>query len=123
MKISADDTQRMWMSVVEKVAKRLDKNDDKLTDVDRDVSVVKKFVTLRSGAVYSGQWLDGKRNGHGTMTWPEGTRFEGNWHEGHRHGFGKVVCLNGASYEGHWLNDLRHGDGCYMWPHGDKYQG
>ena len=33
--------------------------------------------TLRNGATYTGQWLEGMRDGMGTQLWPDGSRYEG----------------------------------------------
>ena len=34
-------------------------------------------VSLESGAVYEGEWLDGVRDGEGKQEWPDGSRYEG----------------------------------------------
>ncbi len=39
--------------------------------------VTKGPHTLRNGATYTGQWLDGMRDGIGTQLWPDGSRYEG----------------------------------------------
>ena len=33
--------------------------------------------TFKSGAVYTGQWLVGTRDGAGVQEWPDGARYEG----------------------------------------------
>ena len=33
-----------------------------------------------------GEWLDGRREGKGVMTWPDGTRFSGTWAADKREG-------------------------------------
>ena len=34
------------------------------------------------GRVYKGQWENEKRNGHGTLTYPDGTKKTGEWKDG-----------------------------------------
>lgn len=45
--------------------------------VDEYGRVTKGPYTLRNGATYTGQWLDGMRDGIGTQLWPDGSRYEG----------------------------------------------
>ena len=37
---------------------------------------------VSDGNVFRGEFKDGKRNGHGTMTFPDGRVFEGEWKDG-----------------------------------------
>ena len=34
-----------------------------------------------NGVVYVGDWLDGVREGHGRLTWPDGSWYEGQFHK------------------------------------------
>lgn len=52
-------------------------NDDGNEPVDEFGRVNKGPFTLRNGATYTGQWLDGQRDGIGTQLWPDGSRYEG----------------------------------------------
>lgn len=45
----------------------------------RGVRVSKQPVTLASGAVYEGEWIDDMRDGYGKQEWPDGSKYEGNW--------------------------------------------
>lgn len=53
-----------------------------------------------NGDTYSGQWLNGKRNGYGTYRW-----------------------ANGAQYTGYYLNGFRNGPGTYYFPNGQRIAG
>lgn len=53
--------------------------DDGNEPVDEFGRVNKGPFTLRNGATYTGQWLDGQRDGMGTQLWPDGSRYEGQW--------------------------------------------
>lgn len=53
-------------------------------------------MTYGDKSVYTGSWVDDKRNGEGKMT---------------------VKAKEGDFvYSGEWLDDLKHGDGKYTWP-------
>ena len=39
-------------------------------------------VTIDSGQVYEGQWLNGLRDGSGTNEWPDGSRYAGQYIQG-----------------------------------------
>ncbi|KAE9090353.1 hypothetical protein PF010_g18613 [Phytophthora fragariae] len=63
-------------------------------------------------AVYVGSWKDGRMNGEGKYTRPDGSFYEGTWRDGLAHGFGKELIMATAEiYEGTWHAGLRHGDG------------
>ena len=46
------------------------------------------LVKFDDGNAYEGEWLNGKKHGHGIYTWTEGHRYEGDWRDGKRHGQG-----------------------------------
>ncbi|MEM7423375.1 MAG: 2-isopropylmalate synthase, partial [Pseudomonadota bacterium] len=53
-----------------------------------------------SGAVYEGQFKDGKQHGQGTYTAPDGYEYSGEWVEGVIQGNGRAKFPNGSVYEG-----------------------
>ena len=62
------------------MARPIGKNDDgEGEQVDENGRVQKGPFTLRNGATYTGQWLDGMRDGIGQQLWPDGSRYEGQW--------------------------------------------
>jgi hypothetical protein len=96
---------------------------------------------------YVGQWLHGRRSGHGVSTLLDGTAYTGDWKNGKCNGFGKCVYArtrdqydgkwvggvrcgrgicqyaNGAQYDGEWRDDKCHGLGTYTFADGSFYQG
>jgi hypothetical protein len=36
-------------------------------------------MVWESGAAYDGMWVDGHKNGYGTMVYSDGTVYEGDW--------------------------------------------
>jgi hypothetical protein len=75
------------------------------------------------GSVYTGEWLEAKRQGSGVHT-GKGTkeaglasfaeRYEGGWRDDLPHHEGVKFYANGARYEGGFRAGLRHGKGLYV---------
>ncbi|CBZ55235.1 putative phosphatidylinositol-4-phosphate 5-kinase [Neospora caninum Liverpool] len=108
--------------------------------------VARPAVTLKSGAVYEGQWKDPHRDGQGKLSWPDGETyegsfkkdecsgegtwsdgkgnvFEGQWQHNRINGTGKFTHADGSVYEGQWTDDMKHGKGKEMWGDGTVYEG
>ena len=80
---------------------------------------------------YEGDFVKGKREGHGTFTWTyEGTPedgapllFEGDW-AADKIGKSGTLILNGiGTYEGEFSRQVRNGTGTFTWLNGDIYSG
>ena len=80
-------------------------------------------MDITSGKSYQGDWLDGKKHGHGTMIWPNGDRYEGDWVDDKAHGHGIGLWAYGARYEGDWRDGKQRGNGSIVWPDGSRYDG
>lgn len=78
---------------------------------------------FRSGAVYTGQWKGGFRDGQGEQTWPDGAKYIGEWVENRAQGKGKFIHTDGDVYEGYWINDKANGHGIYKHVNGAQYEG
>ncbi len=79
-------------------------------------------LTHLDGRKYRGQFQDGDKHGYGIQVWPTRT-YDGEWAEGKFHGRGKLVWSTGATYTGQFLEGSYHGMGVYTWPSGKKYVG
>ena len=64
------------------------------------------------GSVYTGNWVDGVRQGHGKMTYDNGT-YDGEWLNDKKNGEGKYTWNDGRIYEGGYLDDVRSGCGTF----------
>ena len=53
---------------------------------------------------YVGKIENGKPNGHGTLTSPDGDKYEGEWKDGEKHGQGTYNWSYGKKYVGEWKN-------------------
>lgn len=67
------------------------------------------------GAKYEGEYVDGKRHGLGTFTYPDHSKYIGQWKDGMRHGHGLYTYKNGDKYVGSWEFDQRAGNGTYVY--------
>lgn len=53
-------------------------------------------------------------HGYGTYTFTSGAVYTGQWHQGKMHGKGKMVNADGTSYEGDWAQNVMNGEGVYI---------
>ena len=72
---------------------------------------------------YQGQVKDGKPNGQGTSTEPDGGKYEGGHKEGNFDGQGTWTEPDGSKYVGEWKDGLPNGQGTETFPDGTKYVG
>jgi hypothetical protein len=79
------------------------------------------------GEQYTGDWLDNKKHGFGSMTMVSGDKYEGEWQANRRDGKGTHWVKKGKrlrkEYAGDWRHDKRHGLGIFYYQNGDKYEG
>jgi len=86
--------------------------------------IKKEPVELGDGSVYHGEWsVDGRIEGYGTQSWPDGAKYTGEFLNGEKHGYGTKTTSNGQSYSGFWKHNNRSGHGTYRWPSGSSYTG
>lgn len=78
---------------------------------------------ISSGNTYSGQFVLGEPQGHGTMKYKAGGCYEGEFSRGLREGHGCLVDQDGQVYQGSFHNNRRHGRGQMAFQNGDKYDG
>ena len=65
-------------------------------------------------AKYEGDWVEGKREGKGVMTWKNGNKCDCEWKNDKRHGKGTLTYSNGDKYEGEWKNGKKDGKGIHL---------
>jgi hypothetical protein len=67
---------------------------------------------FRSEKMYEGEWRDNK-HGNGTLYYADGAMYEGQYADGKKHGNGIYYYADGAIYQGEWRESKRHGTGTY----------
>ena len=59
---------------------------------------------------YDGEFVEGKKHGQGTFTYPDGSKYVGDWQHDFKEGKGIMLSLD-AEYDGSWSGNRRHGRG------------
>jgi hypothetical protein len=72
---------------------------------------------------YSGQFLNGLREGKGKITFSNGNIYEGLFSRNKMQGEGTMNYGNGDRYTGTWLNDQPSGKGVYAFKTKERYEG
>ena len=73
-------------------------------------------VQYPNGDVFDGYFLNGVRDGKGTMTYAEqGTKYEGEWKNNLKEGIGKMTFGTEGEYTGHFVAGQRSGEGVYKY--------
>ena len=83
----------------------------------------KTFGDADTQPKYKGEISNGKPNGTGTGTYPNGRKYVGDWKDNRRHGQGTLLSPDRKKYEGEWKDDKKHGQGTETYPNGSKYVG
>jgi hypothetical protein len=71
---------------------------------------------LPGGVIFEGEVKDGKRHGHGKMTYPDERVFEGEFINNEANGPGKMTYSNGAFFTGTYENGMGIGTGTLIVP-------
>ena len=76
---------------------------------------------------YQGQVKDGKPNGLGSLTYPDGSKYVGEYKDGKKHGQGTSTWSDGRKYVGEYKDGIPNGQGTHTFGkgdfEGDKYEG
>jgi hypothetical protein len=79
-------------------------------------------IQLKNGT-YTGNLVDGKRNGQGEMKYKNGDVYNGMWKDDMIHGQGEKKYKIGDVYNGMWKDDKLHGQGEMKYHYGPVYNG
>jgi len=81
-------------------------------------------LTYPDGSKYVGEFKDGKQNGQGTYTFGkgkwEGGKYVGEFKDGKYNGQGTFTKKNGKKYVGEWKDGRKDGQGTDIFPDGSK---
>uniref|UniRef100_A0A7S1SKG0 MORN repeat-containing protein 3 n=1 Tax=Tetraselmis chuii TaxID=63592 RepID=A0A7S1SKG0_9CHLO len=72
---------------------------------------------------YDGEWIQGRREGHGIRYYHTNEVYTGDFVNNERHGYGRMDYRNGDSYEGQWWSGHKRGLGTYYYSNGDFFVG
>ncbi|MCW8906852.1 MAG: hypothetical protein OQL28_06360 [Sedimenticola sp.] len=92
--------------------------------VEGDCTNGQGSFSYQNGALYRGDFKNGKRHGIGTYDYESGNRYHGEWRNAERTGYGIFYwAKDGEKYVGQFKNGKRHGQGTYYYKSGNKYEG
>ncbi len=72
------------------------------------------FQEDKGNAVYTGDFVQGKKHGHGSMQYPNGDKYAGSWLRNAKHGDGTYTYSNGDLFSGKWSRNQRTGKGAFV---------
>jgi len=79
--------------------------------------------TSPEGETYEGEWKDGKKEGKGNFIQVDGSKYVGEWINGERNGYGTLTSSNGTKYVGKWKDGKKNGQGIFTSSAGSRYVG
>mmetsp|Transcript_77619 Transcript_77619/g.137458 ORF Transcript_77619/g.137458 Transcript_77619/m.137458 type:complete len:481 (-) Transcript_77619:62-1504(-) len=80
------------------------------------------ILSFGDGGFYEGRFERGEINGEGSQEWPDSTKYFGQFKDGHRHGQGNIYREH-SSYKGSWAWNKYSGQGELSLPGGIVYNG
>ena len=80
-------------------------------------------LSFDTGDTYTGQWRNDRMNGEGTYAFADGDKYVGQWRDGKMHGRGTYTYANGDRYTGLFADDVKEGPGAYHFKNGDRWEG
>ncbi len=81
------------------------------------------FTQSSDNSKYIGDFRNGRPNGQGTLTWPDGTKYMGQFLDGNVWGQGTLTWTNGDKYIGEFHGGKMDGIGTFIWANGQTYTG
>jgi hypothetical protein len=81
------------------------------------------FTQSSDKSKYHSEFHNGRPNGQGTRTWPDGTEYMGQFLDGNMWGQGTLTWPNGDKYVGEFHGGKMDGMGTFAWASGQKYIG
>jgi len=85
--------------------------------------VIKKLSNEDGILSYIGEVKEGKMNGKGVFSSPDGRKYNGYFKNDNPHGHGVFSWSSGSKYEGDFENGKSHGHGVFTYSDGKKYEG
>nr|XP_023012679.1 MORN repeat-containing protein 3-like [Leptinotarsa decemlineata] len=81
------------------------------------------FNLVYTPMIYKGNWVSGKKHGHGWLMYEADDWYEGEWVDDRRSGLGFRHYKSGEKYEGTWSANKKEGNGKMIWNNNDYYTG
>lgn len=97
--------------------------------------IYKRYEPDGTHSTYEGNFVDRKKQGHGKLTYSDGTVYDGYWENDAMSGVGKLTqphtksrlaknkMVYSSIYQGEWVNNRKSGTGTIMYHDGSVYTG
>jgi len=79
----------------------------------KDINLIGYFENDFKNKIFEGNYVKGKREGHGILIYENGDKYEGNFFNNVKNGEGIYHYKSGASWKGHFDDDKMNGEGFY----------
>ena len=79
--------------------------------------------TFDNGDIYTGEFFEGKKHGHGVLKTRSERIYDGDWQDDVPHGYGVNTFPNGKIYTGNFFKGKPVGDGQWTYADGRIYNG
>ena len=76
-----------------------------------------------NGDVYTGEFQEGKKHGHGVLKTRSERTYDGDWQNDVPHGYGVNTFPNGKIYKGEYRQGKPYGEGQWTYSDGTTYTG
>ena len=80
-------------------------------------------IKFNDGTEYSGKFSNNNFDGYGNMKWNNDLEYKGNFKDNYLEGNGVLFNKEGEKYEGYFEKSAFHGKGKYTYLNGDEYEG
>ena len=124
-----NETKNKITDIIIMMSHIIDENHNNLLEINSELKNLKKYSTehkheiqLKDG-IYTGPYIDNKKEGKGIYKYYKGEKYEGEYKNDLRNGIGIYHYINGSVYNGEWKNDNKHGKGILYYPNGEIYVG
>ena len=79
--------------------------------------------SAEGGYVYTGEFINNKKEGYGTIVWKDGNKYQGEFKDNQLNGYGMIEFPGQKYYQGEVKNGRMDGFGEFFWKDENKYIG
>ena len=79
--------------------------------------------SVEGGYIYTGEFIDNKKEGYGTIIWKDGHKYKGEFKNNQLNGYGIIEYPEGKVYQGEIKNGKMNGFGEFYWKNENRYIG
>ena len=121
-----NETKNKITDIIIMMSHIIDENHNNLLEINselKNLSTEHKHEIKFKDGIYTGPYIDNKKEGKGIYKYYKGEKYEGEYKNDLRNGIGICHYIDGYVYNGEWKNDQKHGKGILYYPNGEIYVG